>query len=43
MAWTQEKPLSFRGGVGVGLCPMRRADREAPTPGPSPEGRGEHD
>jgi len=36
----QEKPLPFRGGVGVGAILPRSTLSEAPTPGPSPEGEG---
>ncbi|AOF95864.1 hypothetical protein BSY17_767 [Sphingobium sp. RAC03] len=36
----QEKPLPFRGGVGVGAIPPRRTLLKAPTPSPSPEGEG---
>jgi len=32
-----EKPLPFRGGVGVGIVSRRLT---APTPCPSPEGEG---
>ncbi|MFP5435294.1 MAG: glycine--tRNA ligase subunit beta, partial [Alphaproteobacteria bacterium] len=32
-----EKPLPFRGGVGVGAIPTRDAKMIAPTPSPSPE------
>ena len=35
-----EKPLPFRGGVGVGAIPTRDANTIAPTPNPSPEGEG---
>ena len=35
-----EKPLPFRGGVGVGAIPIRDAKMIAPTPSPSPEGEG---
>ncbi|MES2173738.1 MAG: glycine--tRNA ligase subunit beta [Pseudomonadota bacterium] len=35
-----EKPLPFRGGVGVGAIPTRDANTIAPTPSPSPEGEG---
>ena len=35
-----EKPLPFRGGVGVGAIPTRDAKMIAPTPSPSPEGEG---
>jgi ergothioneine biosynthesis protein EgtB len=40
--WASDKPLPFRGGVGVGTGLECRADPIAPTPtpGPSPEGEG---
>jgi len=34
------KPLLFRGGVGVGALRNHRARLIAPTPGPSPEEEG---
>jgi DNA ligase (NAD+) len=34
------KPLSFRGGVGVGASDQAQHNGQAPTPGPSPEGEG---
>ena len=36
----QEKPLPFRGGVGVGAIPPRRTLLKAPPPPPPPEGEG---
>jgi DNA-nicking Smr family endonuclease len=35
-----EKPLPFRGGVGVGASNLATGLRHAPTPNPSPEGEG---
>ncbi len=35
-----EKPLPFRGGVGVGPVEQAGASPTSPTPGPSPEGEG---
>jgi phosphopantothenoylcysteine decarboxylase/phosphopantothenate--cysteine ligase len=35
-----EKPLPFRGGVGVGAVANVGARMTSPTPGPSPEGEG---
>ncbi len=40
-AWLgAEKPLPFRGGVGVGPVTGTGSSTTAPTPGPSPEGEG---
>ena len=35
-----EKPLPFRGGVGVGALDQTQRLRQNPTPSPSPEGEG---
>ncbi|MGZ8326242.1 MAG: SufB/SufD family protein [Allosphingosinicella sp.] len=35
-----EKPLPFRGGIGVGPVESRSRQVTSPTPGPSPEGEG---
>ena len=37
---TLNKPLPFRGGVGVGAILTRSTLSKAPTPSPSPEGEG---
>ncbi len=40
MAEVDEKPLPFRGGVGVGPDGIDRTILTSPTPSPSPEGEG---
>jgi Fe-S cluster assembly protein SufD len=38
--WFGQKPLPFRGGVGVGDVATGAKSLTSPTPGPSPEGEG---
>ncbi len=40
MRGTQNKPLPFRGGVGVGPVKRDHHLQTIPTPYPSPEGEG---